>query len=158
AGADVNAKDVRGMTPLMLAAATDHASPEIVQLLLAKGADPNIKSAAGETAVDWARKFGPTAISKTLNAKFEAPARAVPAAAIASDPKSAAEKSLALIETTGNQFFLNGGCSSCHAQNVVDLAAAVARAKGLAIDEKQTVDRQKLNRAFFGSMIPNLLE
>ncbi len=56
AGADVNAKDVRGMTPLMLAVATDHQDPAIIRMLLEHGADPNIKSKLGETAVDWARK------------------------------------------------------------------------------------------------------
>ena len=56
AGADVNAKDVRGMTPLMLSVATDHQDPAIIRMLLEHGADPNIKSKLGETAVDWARK------------------------------------------------------------------------------------------------------
>src|SRR5439155_20714940 len=39
AGADVNAKDVRGMTALMLASAGDHTSPDVIRLLLSEGAD-----------------------------------------------------------------------------------------------------------------------
>src|SRR5260370_67460 len=57
AGAKVNVQDVRGMTPLMLAVATDRADARVVKLLLAKGADTAIKSKAGETAADWAKKF-----------------------------------------------------------------------------------------------------
>src|SRR5262249_42879468 len=37
AGADVDAREGRGMTPLMLAVATDHADPDIVNLLIARG-------------------------------------------------------------------------------------------------------------------------
>ena len=50
-GADINTADIRGMTPLMLAIATDHGNQAVIDLLLARGADPNIKSRAGETAL-----------------------------------------------------------------------------------------------------------
>ncbi len=156
AGADVNAKDARGMTPLMLAVATDHGSNEIVKMLLDKGADRNAKSALGETAGDWAKKFGPTETARMFGVASSPPAQ--PIAAVSLDPKTAVERSLALLDKAGAQFFLKGGCSSCHSQNIVDIATEVARRKGIAVDEKQTADRQKLNRAFFGSMIPNLLE
>ena len=39
AGANVNASDGRGMTPLMLAVATNHQNPAVIRLLLARGAD-----------------------------------------------------------------------------------------------------------------------
>src|SRR5258708_19931299 len=57
AGAKVNVQDVRGMTPLMLAVATDGADARVVKLLIAKGADTAIKSKNGEPAADWAKKF-----------------------------------------------------------------------------------------------------
>jgi ankyrin repeat protein len=50
AGADVNAKDFRGMTPLMLAISTDRQDAALIKILLARGADVNAKSKAGETA------------------------------------------------------------------------------------------------------------
>ena len=157
AGADVNAKEVRGMTPLMLALATDHASPEIVKMLLDKGADRSVKSLAGETAADWARKFGSTESARLMGvSSVKAVMQEAPAPQF--DARAAVEKSLALLDKTGTQFFANGGCSSCHNQNVVDLAAAVARRNGIAVDEKQIAERQKMNRAFFGPMVPNLLE
>lgn len=57
AGANVNARDVRGMTPLMLAVATDSPNPRIVRMLLDRGADADVKSTDGERALDWAKKF-----------------------------------------------------------------------------------------------------
>jgi ankyrin repeat protein len=56
-GAKVNAADVRGLTPLMMAIATDRSDARTVRALLAKGADRSIKSVSGETAVDWERRF-----------------------------------------------------------------------------------------------------
>jgi hypothetical protein len=53
AGAHVNAKDVRGMTPLMLAVASETQDVGVLQLLLQAGADVNAVSIAGETALDW---------------------------------------------------------------------------------------------------------
>jgi ankyrin repeat protein len=48
-GADVNARDAEGNTPLILAAL--YASPECVELLLARGADVNASNKAGATAL-----------------------------------------------------------------------------------------------------------
>jgi ankyrin repeat protein len=159
AGADVNAKDARGMTPLMLAVATDRADPRVVKMLAGRGADPSIKSAAGETTRDWAVKSNAAVLVKQFDANAVETVPLTPRTLeVRSDPKSAAEKSLALIEKTSQQFFVNGGCSACHAQNVADIVAATARTRGLRVDEKQTAERQKMNRAFFAPMVPNLLE
>ncbi len=68
-GANVNARDVRGLTPLMLFISTDRSDPRAVRLMLAKGADPNIKSGSSETAVDWARKFQNAQVMEALGLK-----------------------------------------------------------------------------------------
>lgn len=57
-GADVNFK-LRGITPLMRASTWAH--KDIVQLLLAKGADVNAKSNSGSTALIYASMANPTA-------------------------------------------------------------------------------------------------
>jgi len=53
AGADVNARDDGGDTPLLNAAA--FGQKEIVELLIGKGAEVNAKNANGETPLDWAK-------------------------------------------------------------------------------------------------------
>jgi ankyrin repeat protein len=53
AGADVNAKSKKGVTPLMIAAA--HDNPPLISLFLQHGADPNIKTPDGKTALDIAK-------------------------------------------------------------------------------------------------------
>jgi len=137
AGAKVDARDVRGMTPLMLAIGTDGADPQIVKMLLDKGADPNIKSLAGETALDWARKFRNPEVMKALGitAQASAPVFQLSADAKLPAPKQAAEKAIALLEKTASSFFMSGGCVACHAQNLSAMAAAVARGNGLTVND-----------------------
>jgi ankyrin repeat protein len=162
AGANVNASDVRGMTPLMLAIATDHQNRDVISALLAKKPDVNAKSRAGETALDWARKFGDQPIIDALKraGAVESPAKAA-AATLAPAPvelKPAVERGLALLEKTNTGFFVNGGCASCHHQNITDFVVSVARTRGLHIDESAAAERRKLDRAFFGAAGPSLLE
>ena len=161
AGADVNARDVRGMTPLMLAVATDQQNPEIIRLLLEKGADLETKSLLGETVLDWARKIGPPS---TVQALRRAGAResAAPTVAVAApapvDLRPAVERGVALLEKSSAEFFVKGGCVSCHAQNMTDLAVGVARAKGVHVDEKAAAERTKAIQAFYEPAGPMFLE
>ncbi len=72
AHADVNVRDVAGMTPLMFAVASENQDPEVIKMLLAAGADPKVQSTTGETALDWARKYGNPAILKLLGGEAKA--------------------------------------------------------------------------------------
>jgi hypothetical protein len=160
AGAQVNARDVRGMTPLMLAVATDRQNLEIVRALIAKGADAKVKSLAGETALDWALKIGATNVIETLKRAGAvrtpvSPPVLPPFAPV--DPRSAAQRSVALLERTAVTSAANGGCASCHAHNMTDLVANLARSKGLPVDEKAASDRRTLTRGQFFSPL-NMLE
>jgi ankyrin repeat protein len=64
-GAEVNVADHRGYTPLLLAAQYDGDAPELIRLLLARGADL-AASAEGETALSLAAKRGESAVTKLL--------------------------------------------------------------------------------------------
>ena len=51
-GANLNAKAANGSTPLMMGAM--FGTTEVVKLLLDSGADPTLKNAGGQTALDYA--------------------------------------------------------------------------------------------------------
>jgi hypothetical protein len=163
AGANVNAQDVRGMTPLMLSVASDHADPEVLRLLLTRRPDVNIRSNSGETALAWARKFQyPPIMSQIERASL---GEKVPRApdfevqlADTHDARSAAAKGLELIQRTTASFFREGGCVSCHAQDATGLVTAVARSKGLPVDEKVALDVLQQTRLEFASRADLFLE
>jgi len=65
-GADVNAVDYRGYTPLMHATQYDRDALEIVRLLLAHGAHVNV-TAEGQTPVSIAARRGDTELTRLLH-------------------------------------------------------------------------------------------
>jgi ankyrin repeat protein len=144
AGAKVNVQDYRGFSPLMLAAATDHANPEIVRMLLARSADTQPKTRAGETAWDWANKFGDSAVIRALGivpkAEAARDARARQEEALL-DVRTAVQRSVSLLERATSQFFGKAACFACHEQPAASFAVGAARAKGITIDEKAANER-----------------
>jgi ankyrin repeat protein len=136
AGADVNRKDVRGMTALMLAVASDTAKPGTVRLLLDKGADASVKSEAGETALDWAKKFGNPRIIAMLGGQLsEKKPDILPASAPTVDARKAVERAMPLLTSVSKEFFRMSGCGGCHHQHVIGLAAPAAARHGIAVPE-----------------------
>jgi len=57
-----------GITPLWWLPDDESKATEVVELLLAAGADPAMKDGEGRTAADWARKRGMTDIARRLDA------------------------------------------------------------------------------------------
>jgi ankyrin repeat protein len=162
AGADVNATDIRGMTPLMLAVATDHYDLNKIRLLLHTGANLNVTTPEGETALNWAQKFGKTPVVALLNRTW-APAKphvtAPETKTTLVDLPTAIARSTALLERTSSaQFFAKGGCAACHAQNIMDVAASVLRPKGMHLDDKEAASRLAVTKGRFVGSVPHLLE
>jgi ankyrin repeat protein len=163
AGATVDPRDARGMTPLMFAIATDRPNPRLIRVLLQAGASSSLESLAGETAVDWARKFNHPAVLSELKlppaVAVASKPRPMPAAAVnvvTVTPQQAVEKSLPLLRTTGARMMADGGCVACHAQPVVGMAVNMARAKGWTIPpgppESDTI------LLFLASRLPQLVQ
>lgn len=153
AGADINAQDVRGMTPLMLAVATDHPNERLVRLLLERKADAAVKSKTGETAAAWAAKFQNPGVLKALNLTPQrASAAVLPAAATnatSQSPRAAAEKSLVLLQQTSGTSLKGGGCLSCHSHSTTSFAASLSRTTGVKFDERiQQEQVQGLRKQF----------
>jgi ankyrin repeat protein len=160
AGAKVNVQEARGLTPLMLAVATDRQNLDVIRMLIAKGADVNAKDPGGETALDWARKFKAQPAIELLRraGAVETAAKPVTVPPFApADLHTSVERGIRLLERTTIGATAGGGCASCHHHNVTDFVAAVARDRGIRIDEKAAADRQQLTKAPY--FLPlNLLE
>jgi ankyrin repeat protein len=75
-GVDVNSKDAKGTYPLMLACSYKD-NDKMIELILSKGADPNIRGPNGETPLGLAAKYSLKAVQMLVekgadvNAKHE---------------------------------------------------------------------------------------
>jgi ankyrin repeat protein len=174
AGAKVNAADVRGMTPLMLAVASEHQDAGVVRLLLAAGADPNAHSKSAETPLDWARKYGDSGVMAVLEkagakeggpftrAQFhfgQPPERPPAASGNAASPNitspnitspnitQAVQSATALLERSSTGFFQQAGCVGCHHQVFASLASSAARAAGVNVDRNAAASFVKMMEA-----------
>lgn len=144
AGANVNAKDSRSMTPLMFAVAKNRQDPAVIRMLIERGADPGVQSNVGETAADWARKVAaPQGIEALKVARADAPAP-IPVSKPVVDARAGAERAIALLESSSQKFFETSGCVSCHHQNITDFAVGEARARGLRINAAAIGERLKM--------------
>ncbi len=134
-GANVNLQDIRGYSPLLLAAGSDAMPAEIVKMLLDKGADRSHKG-DDETAAELAVKRGNSEVARLLNVSEEKRMRLGVAAAPSSSGREraiadAVKPALALLEKQSHNFIRIGGCNSCHAQDLPSTAAGIARERGL---------------------------
>ena len=127
AGADVNAKDVRGATPLVFAVATDHANPKLIELLLGKGA-------AREPALEWVRRYQNPAVLRIFDLTSPKTAAGEPATRSGRSVREAIARALAASQSASAKFLGNGGCLSCHAQHLNGMAVGAARPAGIPAD------------------------
>jgi ankyrin repeat protein len=136
---DVNAHDIRGMTPLMLGVGSETQDAAIVRLLVHAGAVVNAKSRDGETALDWAEKYGDGDAISILKAEgAHAAAQAAAPERPRTEPRTtraAVETATALLETSATEFFRQSGCVSCHHQAMALAAVNAARAAGAQVDD-----------------------
>lgn len=134
-GAPVNARNLRGYSPLMLAASSDVRPTAAVKLLLARGADKTFTADYSENACDLAQKRGDTEIVRLLGT---GPRKSAPTG-ILTEAKSnralsipdAVDRALTMTEKQSYNFIRIAGCNSCHSQDLPSAAAAFARGRGL---------------------------
>ena len=159
AGANVNARDGRGMTPLMLAVAAENQDPRVVEMLLEAGAERGITSIAGETAFDWACKYGNPATLRLLDASRSCE-RPTPASRLSfsGDLRSIVEASVAAAQRSATQFFKESGCVSCHHQSFTTFAVAAARKAGIRVDEAAASEQRKIVITQFAGLRNRLVQ
>ena len=153
-GADVNAFDPFGRTPLMYAAISDLLPLDVVKLLIERGADVNAKDRhakggdAGLTVLGIAKQNGKTPIVDLL---VKSGATANSEVSLASQPKqrdsirSAIEASLPLLQRADTLFSKNAACFSCHNNSMEAMAVGLARKRGLRIDEPTAAAQVRFN-------------
>lgn len=147
AGADVNAKDVRGMTPLLYAVSNEEQNTANLKLLLAKGADPKAKDNNGEDALAWAKKFNNPAVLALLGDKAQ-PLQPL----TAFSPKGpGAQTALVKLEASNEEFFRQSGCGGCHHSTLLSVAAAQAKKAGLAVNPGLVEARGQRTKGMLGA-------
>ena len=142
---------------LVLACFSYNADPQIVRMLLDRGADPTAKSQQGRTPLELARERGYEDVARLLVQAIEQEAGrgerkamkrqmifvlgilgsltmgAFPAKAETSSEAigNAIRKSLPLLGKTGPIFFQKSGCVSCHNISLPSMAMVLASERGL---------------------------
>jgi ankyrin repeat protein len=142
AGADPNALDVRGMTPLMLSVASETQDAAVVRFLVVHGeADLTLKSKLGETALDWARKYNnKDVIAQLTGAGAWLPPTSTPVEyrrEKPATPLAAVEQATTLLQKSAVEFFHQAGCVGCHHQPMALAAIAAARDAGVHVNETE---------------------
>ncbi|HKA01880.1 MAG TPA: ankyrin repeat domain-containing protein, partial [Candidatus Solibacter sp.] len=146
AGADIHARDIRSLTPLHFAVATEYQTVDMVRVLIGAGADVSARDNNRETPLDWAEKFGYPEVIGALKAAhaehgggdYHAPK--APEGASADAPKSL-QRSIGLLEKTSAEFFRQSGCVGCHHQPLVARAQLPAKSAGIAVNVSASADQ-----------------
>ncbi|HMD47553.1 MAG TPA: ankyrin repeat domain-containing protein [Bryobacteraceae bacterium] len=153
-GADINAFDPLGRTPLMYAVASDLLPLDEVKLLVERGADINAKDQhkkggdSGLTVLDIARLHGETPIVAFLE-KAGAKGTQIQKAALqprrANTIQAAVQSSLPLIQMADANFVPKAACVSCHNNSFAAMAVGAARNAGFKVDEKMSKQQVQAN-------------
>ena len=143
-GADVNAFDSTGRTPLMYAAVSDLLPVKCVKLLIDRGANINAidkhqKSGdTGYAALDIAKQNGNTPVVELL-LKYGGHARLETQVALKprrnNTIRGAVQDSLPLLQHADANFTKNTACVSCHNNSMEAITIGLARKRGFRIDE-----------------------
>jgi len=150
-GADV--KSARGsFTPMMLAAGSEHARPDIVTMLIEHGADVNVQTADGATALDFALRQGGSVVPELLRKagakEGSTSPTQVPKPKPAVSARAALDRSIPLLQQSDVTFLRKAGCVSCHNNNLTAMTVAAARKQGLPVDEASAQGQRNVIAAY----------
>jgi ankyrin repeat protein len=157
-GADVNAFDPFGFTPLMYTAGSDLLPLDAVKLLIERGASVNATSrhprsgVTSLTVLEIAKLHGESPVTQVLikSGATAGSGRRVPAlhAVRANTIPAAIQRSLPLLQRDDASFTSKSGCISCHNNSLAAMAVGLARAKGFHPDERISAQQVKANLSY----------
>jgi ankyrin repeat protein len=164
-GADTKAREAfNGATALIWAAASERGDPDLLTLLLHRGADPAAQDRTGVPALEWARRRG----SRPAIQVLEQNGGARPAEAPEPPPRrmggntvaKAVVAALPLLQQSGETFLAKSGqnCVSCHHQSLPTEAVRVARERGFPVDEPAAARVVDASRRILASRREALLQ
>lgn len=146
---------VAGSEALRQAAASENVPVEAVKLLLDRGV-------RDDAALGFALRQGDTAVVATLRAAGAtepAPAVADPQrSAVPPSPREAVRRSLPLLQHADVVFLKAAGCVSCHNNSLFQMTAAMARPRGLRIDEQRDASQRKAIAGYLESWRERVLQ
>jgi ankyrin repeat protein len=153
-GADANAYDFLGRTPLMYAAIADTLPLDEVQLLVQHGADVNAKDRhakggdEGWTVLDIAEHNGDTQIVKWLEKSGAKPGDVIqqaPQNRQSNGLQRAIQDSIPQLQRADASFIAHSGCVSCHNNSLTAMTMGLTRKRGFRIDEKSDAAQVQAN-------------
>jgi ankyrin repeat protein len=137
-GADVNARDPKQRTPLIMLSISQSVTPDLIQALIDRGADVHAKSIQGLSALDYALRLGRQPVIDVLTRAGVQPTAAptTPTRFVADNSvRAAVTRSLPLLQTSAQKFYQGGGCVACHHNLQAAVTVTQARRAGIAVNE-----------------------
>lgn len=149
------ASEIGQTPPMVWSAYMEYEEQSIAKLLIDRGIDVNAANTRGETALTWAEKRKHEHLIALLKAAGAQPSAGLPKKKdlpnrhIILTPENEADlvkessnKSVSLMLQSSDAFLRNRNfCVSCHSQNLPAAAAARARDRGLAINDRALFSR-----------------
>jgi hypothetical protein len=161
-----------------------HNNPEMLRVMIEKGADVKALDRSGATTLMWAagneaadpeivnellkhgvdanakNKAGETALAWALRRGYTPVVESLKRSG-ASDSemiKQSVEKSIALLQKSGPEFVRVSGCMSCHHQSVPQMAYGIARERGFSVDSQVSQQQAKAVIAMFKPYLEQMIQ
>jgi len=164
-GADVNAVDPPGRTPLLYAAGSDLVPLDLVKLLVERGANVNAKVGhpnavdTGWSVLDVAKLRGNTPVVDFL-VKAGAKGTAMPAPVLKAKQgntvAAAVQASIPMLQRADVNFVPKATCASCHNNSLAAMTMGLVRKSGFRVDEASAARQVQANVFGLDKMRDNL--
>lgn len=166
-GSNPNDGNFVGFRPVFLAVM--HHNTEMLQNMVAHGADVHATDGGGSTTLMWAaadeqartdmieellrlgvnprstNQYGESALTWALRRGETPIVKILRERGLGTDElmQKSVERAVALLQRSGQEFTKVSGCASCHNQSLPQMTVALARSRGFAVDEE--ISRQQVD-------------